>query len=240
MEPVIITAATARELGLLLQAAEGRTERLPGGWECRVGTIRGRDVVIAETGLGKVNTAGCIAQLLSRHPSALLVNTGCGGAYRGSGLSVGDIAVADSEIYADEGVLSREGWQPLDCIGIPLWAGEAERCFNSFRLSSRSAEAAADAAAALGFTVRRGPFATVSACSGTDERGDELERRFGVICENMEGAAAAHLAARHGVACLELRGISNMVENRDLSRWDIDIAVANVQKVLLRLLEMPA
>jgi futalosine hydrolase len=41
----------------------------------------------------------------------------------------------------------------------------------------------------------------------------------------------------YGIDCLEVRGISNMVEDRDLSRWDIPLAVEKTQRFLLRLLE---
>ncbi len=37
----------------------------------------------------------------------------------------------------------------------------------------------------------------------------------------MEGAAAAQVAALHGIPWLEVRGISNIVEDRDLTKWDI-------------------
>jgi futalosine hydrolase len=43
----------------------------------------------------------------------------------------------------------------------------------------------------------------------------------------MEGAAYAHVAARYALPFLEVRGISNVVEDRDLSRWQLD-AAANV------------
>jgi futalosine hydrolase len=62
-------------------------------------------------------------------------------------------------------------------------------------------------------------------------------RRFGAICENMEGAAVAHVALMHGVNCLEVRGISNMVENRNLDTWDITMAVEVAQRFILKYIE---
>ncbi|MQA92922.1 MAG: hypothetical protein GEU90_22310, partial [Gemmatimonas sp.] len=41
------------------------------------------------------------------------------------------------------------------------------------------------------------------------------------LCETMEGAAYAHVAAFYGVPFAEIRGISNLVEDRDTSRWRI-------------------
>jgi futalosine hydrolase len=85
--------------------------------------------------------------------------------------------------------------------------------------------------------VHAGAFVTLSTCTGTAARARELEQRYHALCENMEGAAAAHVAEQHGIPWLEVRGISNIVEDRDLSKWDIPKAAAVVQDAVLRLLE---
>ena len=69
--------------------------------------------------------------------------------------------------------------------------------------------------------MRCGPFVTVSQCSGVQGVGDALHARFNALCESMEGAAAAHICTLYNVPFLELRGISNLVENRQPARWDI-------------------
>ena len=48
----------------------------------------------------------------------------------------------------------------------------------------------------------------------------------------MEGAAVAQLCARFGVPFFEVRGISNLVEDRDLSRWDLPAAAAAAQQAV--------
>jgi futalosine hydrolase len=53
----------------------------------------------------------------------------------------------------------------------------------------------------------------------------------------MEGAAVAHVALRHGLDCMEIRGVSNMVEDRDLSRWDIAGAAEQAQRFILAFIE---
>jgi futalosine hydrolase len=49
----------------------------------------------------------------------------------------------------------------------------------------------------------------------------------------MEGAAAAHVCALYGVPFLELRGISNMVGDRDRSTWLIDQAAETAGRAAL-------
>ena len=81
-----------------------------------------------------------------------------------------------------------------------------------------------------------GVFATVSACSGTREQALLLQTRFNAICENMEGAAVAHICRLYNVPMLEMRGISNIVEDRDPSAWDIRGASDAVSRAVIALL----
>ena len=53
----------------------------------------------------------------------------------------------------------------------------------------------------------------------------------------MEGAAAAHLCMLYGVPFLELRGISNRVEDRRRETWDLDLAANRAQQAAGSLVE---
>jgi futalosine hydrolase len=232
LETIVVAAATAGEISLLVKMTNAK-EALSRGltdlheWEC--GSKR---VILAVTGVGKANTAALLAILIDRFSPGRLINIGCAGAYNGSRLAVGALAIATAEIYGDEGVLTPLGWRPLDCIGIPLLKVQGKGYFNEIPLSSSLVERAIGFAAAGAIPLLSGKFVTVSTCSGTAERGRELSGRFCAICENMEGAAAAHVALMHGVEFMEIRGISNMVEDRDLSRWDIATAAENAQRFI--------
>jgi futalosine hydrolase len=77
----------------------------------------------------------------------------------------------------------------------------------------------------------------LSTCTGTTARAKELEERYHGLCENMEGAAVAQVAVLHGVPWLEVRSISNIVEDRDLKKWDIPKAADAVQYAVQHILE---
>lgn len=235
MKTILVTAATEMEISALIGEAVAVQDVC--GFSVHSLTLPGKRVVFAATGMGKVNAALCTAALVCSLSPSFLVNTGCAGAYRESGFSVGDVVLADSEIYGDEGVLTAAGWKSLDFIGIPLVDKDNGKLFNELPLSLPLREKALAFAASTGFPLRRGKFVTVSTCSGLGVRGDELAERFGAVCENMEGAAVAHVALRFGLEFLEIRGISNMVEDRDMSRWDIPAAAENAQSFLKKLLE---
>jgi futalosine hydrolase len=237
VKPVLITASVENELSLLVRALNALPVEEISPRTVWKGESPSGPVYLALTGIGKVNSAAVSTLLLDKLRPKLIVSTGCGGAYLGSGLCVGALAVATAEIYGDEGVLTVDGWHTLEIIGIPSVERKGNRYSNEFPLSMQTAEKVFSFAKSLELPVRRGKFITVSTCSGTSNRGDELCRRFGGICENMEGAAVAHVALLFDTPVLEVRGISNMVEDRDISKWDIPRSVEMVQRFLLRCLE---
>jgi futalosine hydrolase len=235
--PVLITASVERELSLLVRELGASLADNIGPRRVWRAEYLSRPVYLALTGIGKVNAAIVGTHLIERLKPSLIVNTGSGGAYSGSGLSVGDLAIATAEIYGDEGVLTVNGWHNLEIIGIPSVERKGNRYSNEFPLSMEQAAKVFRFATSLGLPVKRGKFVTVSTCSGTSIRGQELENRFNGICENMEGAAIAHTALLYDTPLLEVRGISNMVEDRDISKWDIPRSVEMTQRFLFRCLE---
>ena len=237
MKPVIVIAATFRELSVFVAAAGLARGAEPPPFAVYSGRVGGRQVIAAVSGIGKVNAAACTASLLAAGNPELVISTGCAGAYTGSGLEVGDLAVATTEVYGDEGVVTLAGWETLELIGIPVAERDGRRYFNEIPLSEAAVDRTVALANDLGIGIRAGRFLTVSTCSGTAARGAELQRRFRGICENMEGAAIAQTALHYGVDCLEVRGVSNLVEDRDFSRWDIDLAVERAQHFLLKFID---
>lgn len=225
MKTIAVNAATHNELSGLIGAFGARPD--PGGapWDFLVsGLVRTR-LIFAVTGVGSANAASATTALIHLYAPDLIINTGCAGAYDRAGLAVGDLAAATSELFADLGTAGPHGWIPLEQMGLPLLDKAGERSYSEVPLSRPALETALSRAAQLGIPLTAGRFLTVSACSGTRTRGAELQDRLGGICENMEGAAVALVAARYGRECLEVRGISNLVEDRDTSRWDIPRAV---------------
>ena len=208
----------------LLSALDGARERVVGRKRALEGTLAGRRVLLLPGGMGKTNAAQALTALLEANDTTAVIGFGVGGAYAGSGLEVGGLALATHEIYGDEGVAAPNAWLSTREIGIPLLERDGERVFNHFELDAGLVAGAGVALEPFGAVA--GPFVTVSACSGTASRGAELAARFGAVCETMEGAAYAHVAALYGVPFLEVRGISNLVEDRDLSTWRLRDAAA--------------
>jgi futalosine hydrolase len=165
-----------------------------------------------------------------------VINFGIGGAYPGSGLDVNHIAVATTEVYADEGVWLTDGYHGLDVIGIPLARAGQRRYFNEFPMDGRLARSALRASVLVA-PSRSGAFATVSLCTGTKRRALDMVKRFNVVCENMEGASIAHVCRLYNTPCVEIRGISNRVDDRNRADWDIGTSSANCQRAVIEFLQ---
>ena len=178
-----------------------------------------QDLQLAVTGVGPVNAAhGVTIALVKNRPDAI-INVGIAGAYPSSGLRIGDVVCASAEVYGDLGAQSPTGFMDMRALGFPVIVGDTP-IFNEIPMQVFAA-------------AQRSRFVTVSTCTGTDSTARDIERRTGGSVENMEGAAIAHVAHLHGIPVGEIRGISNMVTNRDKRSWRIQEAAEAAQRAVI-------
>lgn len=237
---ILVLTATAFEQAALRRSISHPTTRTFARRARTEGKLGTRRVVLIETGIGAVNTAQALTAALEVGRPDFVLQVGVGGAYAGSRLNVGDLAVATEENDGELGFLAPDGWHPADHIGIPVLSKNRIH-YNTFPLDADLARRAAtmilDARPDAAPAVRSGPFVTVQQCSGLAARGNELAARFNAICENMEGVAAAHVCTLYEVPFVELRGISNLVEDRNTLAWKLPLASGNAQKAAGVLIE---
>jgi futalosine hydrolase len=216
-----VIAATSGEAALLDRELSGRSD--------------GARLVL--TGMGAANTAHALTRALLTEADRprLVVQTGIAGAFVPAGLAVGSVVMATEEVYGDVGVITPDGWLSAEDIGIPLMVTDRGALFNHIPLDADLVARAAAVCESL--VARTGRFLTLAQVTGVRTLGDALYDRFGALCESMEGAAAAHVCALYDVPFLEVRGISNLVEDRDRAKWRIQEAAEAAQRAVLRLLE---
>ena len=237
---IALLAAVAEETVLISKSLRDSVQESVDGMIMLSGQIHGQAVCLTHGGIGKAAAAAATITLLHYcRPEALLL-FGCGGAYPHSGLEIGDLALADTEIFGDEGVATPNGFADLAAMGLPMRQGD-EPLFNIWPTDRPLRELAQptlfEKAAEQGAKLATGAFVTVSTCTGTMSRAIELEQRTGGICENMEGAAVALACRQLSVPLLEIRGISNLVEDRDTGRWDLAAGMTVAQQAVISLLK---
>jgi len=191
------------------------------------------DVVLFHSGIGQINMASRMAQILQTcHPEAVIL-CGCGGSYPSSGLHNGDMVLATTESLADFGVVTANQFIPMEQLNIPVDLQLAPPTRQDFPLDKNLLNWARQTLP----EAICGPFATVNSCSGSPELSRDLEQRSGAICENMEGAAAAQVCDNFKVPLLEVRGISNPTGTRDPNQWDVARGADIAQHAVLKLLK---
>ena len=187
-----------------------------------------QDVYLAHLGVAKVNTAAGLAVALQTLKPDKVIQFGIGGAFSETGLELCQVAVATQETHLDTGVQLEDDWHDMETLGFPLLGGH----YNTFPTNSKLTQTLT---ALTGATPCA--FGTSEAVTGYPALATHLYRRFGVAVESMEGAAAAQVCTALGVPFAELRGISNLVGERDKAQWDIGGAVKAVNQAALTYLQ---
>lgn len=223
--PIGLITAVPFEASVILKEMKRKRKKGP----FTSGYIDAQPVVHVSCGIGTANAAHGTTVLLKEHAPAMVILSGIGGAYPGTSLKMGDLAVAEREVYADLGVETKEGLLPIAVTGIALLRKGKKKYHNEFSLDRGLLRQAVVHIRG----VKKGVFLTVSQVTGTRGRALELRGRYRALCENMEGAAVAQICTLYGIPLLELRGISNMVEDRDAAGWNKSLAAKKSQEAVI-------
>ncbi len=214
-----ILCAFSDELALLEQSVENAQPRQILGVRFLAGKLSGRNVVIASSGVGKVN-AGVAAALLIEHfkPSEILYS-GIAGAVNPD-LEPGDIVIAEKVFQHDLGTLGADGIQlrgarnPADGRRNPVFIDADPRLLRLAESAAKQMVSRKFEPAGEGRIPRmiRGTVATGDVFVASSEKRDELRKKHGADAVEMEGGAVAQICFQHSVPCLVIRSISDRAD----------------------------
>lgn len=177
---------------------------VPGPCEMIAGRLEGRPVILARSGIGKVNAALAAAAMVSAGASSI-VFTGVAGAVA-EGLGIGDVVIGDRFVQHDA-----DGTAFGDPIGqVP---GEPRFWRPDEVLSDRvHAAALALTGPGIGHAVVRGTIASGDQFIADPARVQWLRRTFDAAAVEMEGAALAQAASHLGVPFAVVRILSDSAD----------------------------
>ena len=180
-------------------------------------------VELLVSGVGPMESGITLSRFLERNHTKIrtVVNFGIGGAYFSGPkrpLELLDICLAEREILGDFGVCYGDRIEPFPQNDFPARS--------IFELDSTLLTTAQSALSAGKIDATVGTFVTVNGASGFKVRGDHFADRYGAICENMEGAAVARACELFDLPLIEVRAISNRVEDRTDDPWPVAEAAA--------------
>lgn len=175
------------------------------------------------TGIGLTMTAFELAHRLSSEQYDLVINAGIAGALDRN-LKIGEVVEVVSDCFGDLGAEQRDGsFQNIFQMGF---LSPDQFPFSNGKLVNPSPFSQA------------GWLKTVDGISINTVHGFEpsinrfLENNQSAV-ETMEGAAFFYVCLKMKQPFLAIRSISNYVEPRDKSKWDIPLAIKNLNEVLI-------
>ena len=207
---ILITAATPEELLVAKQLAS----ITPEAYHCAV------------TGIGLVPTAYHTLKHLQANHHDMAINIGIAGSFTGR-LPVGSVCRVNKEYFGDCGIQTPKGFFTLFDEHI-LNNNTFPFVDGALHAPTTPTVHTTDIPTATGVTVH-----TVS---GDSPRIAELQSRFSPDIETMESAAFFYVCLQEKIPFLALRAISNKVEPRDKSKWNIPLALQNLSNVLKKAL----
>ncbi|MCH4011029.1 MAG: 5'-methylthioadenosine/adenosylhomocysteine nucleosidase [Furfurilactobacillus sp.] len=162
------------------------------------GQINGNDVVLVRSGIGKVEAGLTTALLITNFDVDVVINSGSAGGI-GTGLTVGDVVIADETAYWD-----------VDATAFDYVYGQLPQQPARFKASDKWADEIIKAADATGLAVKRGLIVTGDSFVASDETIKDIKTHFpeAVSCE-MEGAAVGQVAHQFDVPYLVIRAMSD-------------------------------
>ena len=228
-----IISAMQNEVDLLLSQAEIERVDTAGNVDFHVGTLCGRQVVIAKAGVGKVLAAAGMAAMLNRYPVTEVIFTGVAGGV-GDETKVLDEVIATRLIQHDFGQITADGFEWFAGIN-----GEADYCDCDPGLVSLAYEAAV---AELGEAhVFKGTIASGDQFVASATYVRKLQEDFGAIACEMEGAAIAAVCHNYDIPFVVIRCMSDKADGEAHETYENLVVLAADQscRIVLRMLGAP-
>lgn len=180
------------------------------------------DLIIS--GVGMTFTTYYLTRALTHNKYDLVINAGIAGSFHDE-LSIGSVVNVCCEQICDLGIEQPDRFISLFDAGFmepdefPFKEG---KLYNPHKFSEMD-------------------LPSVSAVSGNISHGNpesiaKIVKDFNPDIESMEGGALFYVCLQEKVPFLEIRAISNYVELRDTSKWDIPLAIENLTDELFRFL----
>lgn len=183
------------------------------------------DIDILITGVGMVATTYSLTKaVLSKRPDFIL-QAGVAGCLDEK-LPLTKIVLVENENIGDLGVEENGAFKTLFDLKL---LNE-----NSFPWTNKMLSNNVEVLKSKGLTIVDG--VTVNEISTNKQRIDYYKNHLNASVESMEGAALHFVALQEKIPFLQMRSLSNFVGERDKSKWVMDIAIANLNIELERII----
>jgi len=172
------------------------------------------DVLI--TGVGMVATAFHLGRKLSTNTYDFAINVGIAGAVSKE-LTLGELVFVEHDFFYELGAEDNDDFLSIEQLGF------GKSVFNAIP----------GVASKWYSGLKRVNGVTVNKVHGNEASIYQLQQRTSADIESMEGAAFYYACTAVALPCIQVRSISNYVERRDREKWQIGLAVNNLNRWLI-------
>ncbi|SEB21285.1 futalosine hydrolase [Pedobacter hartonius] len=164
------------------------------------------------TGVGMTATAFALGKYLSESYN-LVLNLGIAGCYEWK-YPLGSLLNVTHDTFSELGAEDRDEFLTIDALGF-----------------GKSSYTAGNEPGTAHFSLLpRVSGITVNKVHGNKSSIKAIEKRLHPVTESMEGAAVFYCCEQLGIPCVQVRAISNYVEERNRELWKIGLAVKNLNE----------
>lgn len=222
---ILIVAATVHEIKPLLSSLGYTKDEL-----FLMNTFHyhrsGIEVLIA--GVGLMHTAYFMGKTLARNKYDLALNLGIAGSFN-KNISIGEVINVVEERIADLGVDNNDNF--LDLVELQLLPPD-QFPYNAGALMNQTP----DLIQGIPELRKMVKGISVNKVNSNQQSIDNVVQKYHPDVESMEGAAFLYACLFENIPCLQIRAISNYVEIWDKDKWNIPLAVENLNKTALKII----
>ena len=164
------------------------------------------DCDILISGVGMINACFGLTKYLQEKTPDIIINIGIAGAFKKEYV-LGDVLEVSQDCFSEMGVQNRDSFLNMSDIGFDV--------DTTFQYSPQT-----------NLVQARG--ITVNTVHGKNEAIEEVVKRLNPDLESMEGAAFMMVCQKFNIRFIQIRSVSNYVEERNKEKWNLDLAIRNL------------
>ncbi|NGZ15997.1 5'-methylthioadenosine/S-adenosylhomocysteine nucleosidase [Vibrio aestuarianus] len=225
-----IIGAMEQEVAILKDAINNVQQVSKAGCTYFIGQIHGVDVVLLQSGIGKVAAAIGTTILLEEYQPDVVINTGSAGGFDAS-LTMGDVVIS-SEVRHHDADVTAFGYEMGQMAGQPAAFKADETLMN---IAEKALTQMEDKHAV------RGLICTGDAFVCTAERQAFIRQHFpNVIAVEMEASAVAQTCHQFNVPFVVVRAISDVADKASPMSFDefLPLAAQSSSEMVIKMVEL--
>ncbi|AXI09528.1 5'-methylthioadenosine/S-adenosylhomocysteine nucleosidase [Oceanobacillus sp. 143] len=223
-----IIGAMDEEVALLLDNMTGKQEVSVANCLFVEGKLRGKDVVILKSGIGKVNAAMATTIMHERFTPSHVINTGSAGGFSEK-LNVGDIVISTKVVHHD-----------VDVTAFKYEYGQVPGLPAMYEADQSLVEKAIAAVKDLAINYEEGIIATGDSFMEDPERVAFVREKFPqMIASEMEAAAVAQVCYQYEKPFVIIRALSDIAGKASSISFDefLDQAAKHAAQLIMAIIE---